>query len=196
MTIEPLSLTAPGKRLVFTARDPARVAFEEEVAPGAPAVPVHLHRTQAETFTVLDGVLELDIAGAARRLGPGQCVIVPAGVPHTYRNGGDGVLRIAVALTPGAGAERFFAGIYALGRTGRLPPRGLGDALALAALSHRHGFYLAGLPLVLQRPLMALGAALAAMAGVRTASAGGPGEPADVRIAPADARIAPMGEKA
>jgi hypothetical protein len=48
-----------------------------------------------------------------------------------------------------------------------LPPRSLRDALALAALSHRHGFYLAAVPMAVQRPLMALGAGLAALAGIQ-----------------------------
>lgn len=161
------TLHGPGKRLVFTAVGLETLAFEEEVAPDAPPVPLHLHRTQAERFTVLDGILDLTIGADRRRLGPGETGLVEPGVAHTYANGGSSVLRLNVRLSPALDAHRFFESAYGLGRDGRLPPRGLRDALALAALSHAHGFYLGAMPLALQRPLMALGAGLAALAGAR-----------------------------
>jgi mannose-6-phosphate isomerase-like protein (cupin superfamily) len=162
------TLLGPGKRLTFTRATPAALTFEEVVAPDAPPVPPHLHLRQAERFTVLDGTLDVTAGGVRRRLGPGDTILVPAGVAHTYANGDPmAPLRVEVTLDPPLAAHRFFESVYGLGRDGHLPPQGLRDALALAALSHEHGFYLAAVPLALQRPLMALGAGLAALAGVR-----------------------------
>lgn len=175
-----------GKRLVFTAVGPETLAFEEEVAPDAPAVPLHLHLAQAERFTVLDGVLYLTIGAERHRLGPGESALVEPGMVHTYANDGPSVLRLQVNLSPALDAHRFFESVYGLGRDRRLPPRGLRDALAMAALSHAHGFYLGAMPLVLQRPLMALGAGLAALAGIRPWSEG---YQADARAADAAPRV-------
>jgi mannose-6-phosphate isomerase-like protein (cupin superfamily) len=160
-------LEGPGKQLVFVALRADALVFEEEVEADAPPVPLHLHRRQSERFTVLDGVLDLTLAGELLHLKAGETALVPAGAVHTYANAGEDPVRIEVTLSPALEAHRFFESVYGMTRDGGLPPRGPRDALALAVLAHTHGFYLGALPLVVQRPLMAIGAALARLAGVR-----------------------------
>jgi mannose-6-phosphate isomerase-like protein (cupin superfamily) len=153
-------LLGPGKRLVFTTFSSDALALEEEVTPDAPPVPLHLNRRQARRFTVLDGTLDLTIAGERKRLGPGETALVKPDIPHTYANGDPSTTRrIAVLLSPALEAHLFFESVYGLGQDGALPPK--------TALSHRHAFDLAALPMAVQRPLMAVGAGLAALAGVR-----------------------------
>lgn len=160
------SLTGPGKHLVFVSITPDALTFREEVDADAPAVPQHLHLTQSERLTVLEGVLVVTVAGASTRMRVGDTILVPPGTPHSYASGGREPLRIEVTLSPALQAPAFFAAIYRMQRAKRLPPRRLSDALALADLCHRHGFYLAAIPLALQLPLMASGALMARLAGV------------------------------
>lgn len=49
--------------------------------------PLHLHRTEDEVFVVLEGQVRfrLGAAGAERTAGPGETLLAPKGVPHTYR---------------------------------------------------------------------------------------------------------------
>lgn len=160
-------LAAPGKTLTFTRITAAELTFEEEVFSDAPPVPLHVHLRQSERFTVLEGTLAVTLAGTVRKLDSGESVTVPPGARHTYANGGTEVLRIEVALFPPLGAQRMFESIYGMQRTGRLPPSGLADVLALTALCHEHGFYIGSMPLAIMRPIMALGAGLSAMLGAK-----------------------------
>lgn len=159
-------LTAPGKTLTFTKVGAAALAFEEEVASDAPPVPVHVHLHQSERFRVLEGTLSVTLAGQTRLLTAGEHVIVPPGARHTYANGGRDTLHIEVTLFPALGAQRMFESLYGMQRTGRLPPAGIGDVLALAALCHEHGVCFGPVPVWLMRPVMAMGAGIAAMVGV------------------------------
>jgi mannose-6-phosphate isomerase-like protein (cupin superfamily) len=161
------TLTAPGKTLAFIRTTDAELAFEETVERDAPPVPVHVHTRQSERFTVLEGTMSVTLDGVTREMTAGQSVTVPPCARHTYANAGEGLLRIEVALFPALGAKQFFECIYGMQRTGRLPPSGLRDALSLAALAHEHGFYLGPLPVAIMRPLMALGAGVAQVIGVR-----------------------------
>lgn len=52
-------------------------------------------------------------------------------------------------------------------RDNRLPPARLHDVLALAALCHEHGSYLGPVLAAQMRPVVALGAGLAAMLGAK-----------------------------
>lgn len=161
------SLSAPGKTLTFIRLTSTELAFEEEVAPDAPAVPVHVHMRQSERFTVLEGTLAVTLSGTTRHLKAGESVNVPPRQRHTYANGGTEMLRIEVAFFPPLGAQRMFESIYGMQRDNRLPPARLHDVLALAALCLEHGFYLGPVPVALMRPVVALGAGLAAMCGTK-----------------------------
>ncbi|MCX5201629.1 cupin domain-containing protein [Streptomyces sp. NBC_00237] len=48
----------------------------------------------AEALLVLDGRLELTVAGTAVSVGPGELFLVPAGAAHTVRPGSRGTLVI------------------------------------------------------------------------------------------------------
>ncbi|PNW71915.1 hypothetical protein CHLRE_16g667950v5 [Chlamydomonas reinhardtii] len=80
--------------------------------PGSP--PLHAHDEQAETFTVLSGVMGAVVAGQQSELHVGQSVTIPAGVIHTFWNAaGQGPQRPALVvnctLSPGSVAtEAFF----------------------------------------------------------------------------------------
>lgn len=95
--------------------------FEQWCDPGCGA-PVHVHAVE-EVLTVLAGSAEIRVGDEVARLGPGQCVIIPAGHRHGFKNVGDDVLHVEAVLA----APLFEAG-YDDGRetprrwgAGRLP---------------------------------------------------------------------------
>ena len=52
----------------------------------AGSVPLHLHSFE-ESFYVLQGTLQLEIAGKTHELRPGNFGLIPTGVPHAFRTG-------------------------------------------------------------------------------------------------------------
>ena len=82
-----------------------------ELAPNGHVDP-HLHSFE-ESFYVLEGQPELMLDGRAHRLAPGECGLVPVGVPHAWRGGG-GAARWLEMTAPApriAGApDTFFTG--------------------------------------------------------------------------------------
>lgn len=78
------------------------------MSPSAAAPPMHLHPEQHERFTVLSGHLAVRLGKTWSVLGPGQSVVVPPGVPHTLKNGGQAPAVITVELFPSRQMETFF----------------------------------------------------------------------------------------
>lgn len=60
----------------------------------------HLHRAHEESWYVLEGELEFTSGTHTARVGPGEWVLVPIGVPHTFGNAGDTAARFLTVMTP------------------------------------------------------------------------------------------------
>ncbi len=75
--------------------------------PAGWSLPAHRHANEAETIHVVDGVFEMELDGAPRRVSAGQTIHVPAGVIHSGVNVGPQTARRVVIFSP-AGMERFF----------------------------------------------------------------------------------------
>ena len=99
-----------GGPLTFKARGEqtggALTAIENIIAPGD-GPPLHVHANEDEAWWVIEGALRFRIGERAAEAPAGTFVFVPRGVPHAFRNDGDGPARILVLFTP-AGMERFF----------------------------------------------------------------------------------------
>src|SRR5262245_52943469 len=96
---------ATGEKATFleTARETggARTVAELEVKPGG-GVPVHQHATHDERIEVLAGEIEVTQAGARRRLGAGESVLILRGTTHRWRNPSpDRELTFRATITPG-----------------------------------------------------------------------------------------------
>ncbi len=156
-------LSAPGKDLTFLAAPPGQLRFREDVGPDAAPVPLHVHLRQTERFLVLAGRLRVTLDGKTQDLEPGESIEVRPGQQHSYAPANDASVVIEVLLWPHQQDHQFFETIYGLTRERRLPPRGPREVLALLALCHRHGFFMAGPPRSLVRPVAAVAAALAAI---------------------------------
>lgn len=75
------------------------IHFTVPTEPGA--VPLHIHHENDEGFFVLEGELLLQVGDSRHWLTSGSYAYGPRGVPHAYRNIGDGPARMLVIYTPG-----------------------------------------------------------------------------------------------
>lgn len=144
-----------------------RILVEFENQPDDIGPPRHLHPDQQETYRVIEGELTLEMDGDEQVLGAGQSLVVPAGTPHTFHNGGDRPVRFTSEHTPALDWERFITTIYDLDYDGRCNRKGQPRPLQLfTTLSQRRGEeYLAGPPRSVQRLLAAVVGGIGRMTG-------------------------------
>jgi quercetin dioxygenase-like cupin family protein len=99
------------------------VRFTWRSVPGG-VITEHIHPHQEERFTILTGQAHFTLNGQDHVAGPGETVVVPAGVPHSEGNPGPGEIEGIVELRPALRAKELheaFAGLVADGKT---TPRG------------------------------------------------------------------------
>ena len=70
--------------------------------------PLHVHANEDEVILVIEGVLRFALADESFDAPAGTIVVVPRGVPHTWRNLSEAPARALAFFAPG-GAERMFA---------------------------------------------------------------------------------------
>jgi mannose-6-phosphate isomerase-like protein (cupin superfamily) len=61
------------------------ISILESQLPYGSSPPMHIHHTEDEVFHILEGEFRIALQGKELRLGPGDIVLAPRGVPHTYR---------------------------------------------------------------------------------------------------------------
>ena len=126
------------------------ISVLERHAPHGDSPPLHVHQTEDEIFHVLEGQLRLRAGDSEVRIGAGETILAPKGVPHTYRvESHDGARWLLI--TRRGDFERF---VHALSRPAERPelPAAQGpptpeQADALAAAAREHGIELVGPPL-------------------------------------------------
>ncbi len=70
--------------------------------------PRHLHHEQEEWFYVIDSEYIVEIGDERYRLGPGDSVLAPRGVPHVWAHVGEGPGRLLIVFQPAGKMEAFF----------------------------------------------------------------------------------------
>ena len=103
----------------------------EELPPLADT-PAHIHANEDEYFHIVEGEHVITIGDEEHRLGPGEGIFAPRGIPHAQRRVESGVGRHLVVFAPG-GFEGFFRHLASAEADGRL-----GDA-AYAEASEKYG---------------------------------------------------------
>jgi len=103
--------------------------------PAGQMPPLHVHHAEDEIFYVVDGEVTLFLPGRQIDCGPGDCVLAPRGVPHTYRVG-DLPARWLIMSSP-AGFERFVSDVAALEEL---------DPATLTAVAAEHEIEILGPP--------------------------------------------------
>lgn len=79
--------------------------------------PLHVHHGQDEWFYVIEGQYVVQVGGERFRLTPGDSLLAPRLVPHTYAHVGDGQGRMLFAYQPAGDMEDFFLEISRLAGT-------------------------------------------------------------------------------
>ena len=107
--------------------------------------PLHVHRRDDETFSVLEGELRLFVAGEQIVVGPGQAAFAPRDVPHTYRVESEEA-RWLVITSP-AGFDSFVREVSEPAPAHELPPHGRQtDPAVLAQAAAKVGIEILGPP--------------------------------------------------
>jgi mannose-6-phosphate isomerase-like protein (cupin superfamily) len=122
-----------------------RVTVVEFLNPPGFAPPLHRHRVEDEMFLVLDGAATFLCDGEELAARPGDFVLLPAGLAHTFVVDSGGPLRTLQITTP-AGFEEFAAAAGEPATERRLPDPGPVDPAALAHAGHLHGIEMLGPP--------------------------------------------------
>jgi quercetin dioxygenase-like cupin family protein len=169
------TLTNPvtGETLVFrtTSADSngERVVVETIVEPNGAVAAAHVHPDQDELFEVLGGEVEFRLGKQTVVAKPGDRVLVPAGMPHRFRNVGEETAHFVCEITPALGFEQLIETMFSLAGDGKVNKKGLPNPLRLAVIA-RHHFGDVRLPFPpawLQRLGLALGAPLGRLIGYR-----------------------------
>ena len=105
-----------------------------EAEPGEARPPLHSHPCQEERFEVLSGRLAYRIGDVEGVASAGDRAVVPAGVAHTWWNGGSETLTMRGELAPALRFETFIETIYGLQRSGRVNEGGIPSPLQAAVL--------------------------------------------------------------
>jgi mannose-6-phosphate isomerase-like protein (cupin superfamily) len=92
--------------------------YHLELGSGAGAG-AHYHRTFAESFHVLGGVVEFYDGERWFPAEPGDHVVVPEGGIHAFRNDTQQDAEMLMMSTPGVRREDYFAELYAIVKEGR-----------------------------------------------------------------------------
>jgi quercetin dioxygenase-like cupin family protein len=110
--------------------------FAEITAPGF-GPPLHNHTSQLELFHIIKGQHKFRLGDQEFVAGPGECVLIPAGAVHTFKNidTEDGLIHFE--LLPSGTSEAFFARLVA-------DFEGIGD---MGAFFQEHGLELLGPPI-------------------------------------------------
>jgi mannose-6-phosphate isomerase-like protein (cupin superfamily) len=142
MTVTGQTLVNPasGERITFRTTaaesDGELVAIDLELPAGG-RVPggLHVHPKQEERFEVVSGTMRFRLRGERVTAGPGDVVVVPAGVPHDFANGGDETALVRVDIRPALKMEQLFETAVALAEQGRTMSGGIPKPLDIALFS-------------------------------------------------------------
>lgn len=122
-----------------------RLTVVEVLNPPGFAPPLHRHLVEDEMFYLLAGTARFQCGGEELSGGPGDFVLLPAGLPHTFLAGPDEPLHVLQITTP-AGFDEFVAEAGEPARQRRLPDPGPVDPAALGRAAARHQVEILGPP--------------------------------------------------
>jgi uncharacterized cupin superfamily protein len=122
-----------------------RATVVEFLNPPGFAPPLHRHTVEDEMFLLLSGRATFLCDGQRLAAGPGDFVLLPAGLAHSFLVGPDEPLRTLQITTP-SGFEQFAAAVGGPATARRLPAPGPVDPAALAHAAQLHGVEILGPP--------------------------------------------------
>lgn len=128
-------LTFLGSRARILASGGALGVVDMLEVPAGEMPPLHVHHAADECFYVMSGHVTFFMPGVERRVGPGEFVLGPRGIPHTYRVGDEPCHWLVISQP--AGFERFVEAVARLESP---------DPERLAAIAAEHDIEILGPP--------------------------------------------------
>lgn len=122
-----------------------RLTVVEFLNPPGFAPPLHRHLEEDEMFYLLSGTARIQCGGEDLTAGPGDFVLLPVGLPHTFAAGPDEPLHILQITTP-SGFDEFVAEVSEPARQRCLPEPAPVDPAGLGHAAARHRVEILGLP--------------------------------------------------
>jgi mannose-6-phosphate isomerase-like protein (cupin superfamily) len=122
-----------------------RLTVAEFLNPAGFAPPLHRHLEEDEAFYILSGTVSFRCADLTFTAAPGDFVLLPVNLPHTFLVGPDEPLHVLQLTTP-SGFEHFAAEVGEPAAERRLPDPGPVDPAALGHAAARHAVEILGPP--------------------------------------------------
>jgi quercetin dioxygenase-like cupin family protein/catechol 2,3-dioxygenase-like lactoylglutathione lyase family enzyme len=95
-------------RFLITGEQTGGAFFMAEVSvPPGGGPPPHIHWREEETFFLQQGTVTIQVGGQTLHASPGDCVYLPRGIMHSFKNTGNVDAKFLMVVTP-AGLENFF----------------------------------------------------------------------------------------
>jgi len=161
-----------GERFVFRKRprdtNGELLEIDFFINPDGFAPPRHVHARVEERIEVVSGTVGYHVGGKEGTLGPGERVVLPVGVPHTFWNKGDGQAHFIADVRPALNMETLFETIFGLYRDGKTNKNGVPNLLQNLALAQEYDGFLPGPPIAVQRAVLAVLAPIARLLGYRS----------------------------
>jgi mannose-6-phosphate isomerase-like protein (cupin superfamily) len=160
-----------GERITFhqTSADTngEAVVIECAVQPDGFVAAAHVHPSQTERFSVIDGRLGMKAGRKKLLLERGDVAVVEPGTPHKFWNMGDQEVRFVCEVRPALQFESLLETMFALAEDGKTNKKGMPNPLRLAVIARAHfdTVRLPQPPAWLQRAGLALGAPMGQLFG-------------------------------
>lgn len=122
----------------------------------------HVH-TNTEEVKVIAGAARMRRGQEEHALGPGDSLIIPPGTVHFLRREGEDFLHFRLQFRPPMKVETLFETLFGLHRDGK----NFRHPLQTAIMAREHDTYLGGLPIWLQKPIIAAVASIGRLFGYR-----------------------------
>jgi mannose-6-phosphate isomerase-like protein (cupin superfamily) len=97
-----------GQRMAFVEHTPELLRIDTHNPPSDEHEPEHVHPRQESRCRMVAGTLHWRIAGAERAIGPGEEVVISAGVPHRFWNEGPDEAHALQEFRPALRTREFF----------------------------------------------------------------------------------------
>ncbi len=160
-----------GERLHFLATSSdtggEKVVVEVTVRPDGFVAAAHVHPGQEERFEIREGRVGFRLGRKKIEARAGDVVVVQAGTPHKFWNGGETDARFVTEVRPALGFERLIETMYSLAADGKTSRKGMPNPLRLAVIADAHfdDVRLPFPPAWMQKLGLALGAPLGRLVG-------------------------------
>ena len=93
-----------------------------DVEPGGINAPAQIYPRIGKQVEIVRGAWALELNGAERRLGAGDCLLINAGQPHRYWNAGDAAGQAVIVYRPALAIEQYLETIFGLAQDGLTDP--------------------------------------------------------------------------